>query len=185
MTDYELNVLSWKGTVAVAVHYRGVVKGPYPESCHGGTRYNAPEHRGKTTCFEGHELPEREEWDVEAAWTEERFGRWSAKHFDGDGPGQFLSEARVILSARRRFLGLDPVRWWERDVVPGKPGDRLLYDDEVIAAVPPAEGTETPGETAARRKEAAARAERMALLELRDRYPYLDWDGIKIPEAAS
>ena len=186
MTDYELHISSYKGVVPGAKHFRGRVTGPHPVSCHGGTVFNAPEHRGVTTCQQGHVLPERDEWDVEAAWTEERFNRWDARHFEGDGPGQFLTEARVILAARRRFLGLDPVQWWEHPgVVAGQPGDRLLFDGEVVAARPPAEGTETGQETAARRREAAARAERIALLELADRYPYLDWDWLKPGEAAS
>lgn len=166
MTDYELTVTSYKGVVPGAVHFRGYVKGPYPRSCHGGTIFHGggpPEVRGKMTCQQNHVLPERDEWDVEAPWTEERFRRWDAAHFEGAGPQQFLSEAQVILAARRRFLGLDPVQWWEHPgVVTGKPGDRLLFDGEVIAAVPPAAGTKTPGETAARRVQAARKRAREA-----------------------
>lgn len=185
MTDYELRITSYAGIVPGATHFRGHVAGPHPESCHGGTHYNAPEHRGKTTCEQGHELSGRDEWDVEAAWTQERYERYERAHYEGDGPDQFGTEEGVIDAARRRFTGEFPARWWEPDVVIGQPGDRLLFDGEVIAAKPPAKGAESPEETAARRKEAAARAERIARLELRDRYPYLDWDGITLPEAAS
>jgi hypothetical protein len=139
VTDYELRISSYAGIVPGARHYRGRVQGPSVKSCHGSKTYNAPAHRGTWTCAEGHELPERDEWDVEAAWTEERFSRWDCRHFEGDGPGQFLSEAAVIEAARRRFLGLDPVRWWEHPgVVTGQPGDRLLHDGEVIAVIPAA-----------------------------------------------
>jgi hypothetical protein len=140
MTDYVLHISSYAGIVPGARHYRGRVEGPHPVPCHGGTVFNAPRSRGKWTCTEGHELPVREEWDVEAAWTEERFNRWDYRHFEGAGPGQFLSEQAVIDAAVRRFSGQDPVQWWEHPgVVPGQPGDRLLYDGEVIAEIPAAE----------------------------------------------
>lgn len=138
MTDYELRISSWAGVVPGAKHFRGRVQGPHPESCHGGTVFNAPAHRGRTTCEQGHELPERDEWDVEAAWAEARYERYMRAHFKGDGPDQFLSENAVITAAVRRFTGQDPARWWEPDVVTGLPGDRLLYDGEVIAGIPAA-----------------------------------------------
>jgi hypothetical protein len=125
--DYVLHISSYVGTVAGARHFRGRVEGEHPKSCHGGTVFHGgagPLH-GKTTCAEGHELPERVDWEVEAAWTEERYERWAAKGFDDEGPAQFLSEQAVIDAAKRRFLGEDSSRWWEEVPVTGQPGDKL------------------------------------------------------------
>lgn len=125
MADYVLEISNYTGTVPWATHFMGRVKGEHPKSCHGGTSYNAPGHRGKTTCQEGHELPGRIEWDVEAAWTEERYERYAARHFEGDGPQQFKTEQEVIETATGRFLGALPCRWWEERVTVGQPGDKL------------------------------------------------------------
>lgn len=59
MTQYILHVSSYAGLVPGARHLTGRVEGPHPPSCHGSTHYNAPGHRGKTTCDEGHEIPEQ------------------------------------------------------------------------------------------------------------------------------
>lgn len=126
MADFVLEISSFEDIVPGARHYRGRVKGESPRSCHGSMSYNDPEHRGAWSCSEGHELPERAEWDVEAAWTEERYERYAARQFEGDGPGQFSGEAEVIEAAVRRFTGQDPARWWEDAPVTGQPGDRLF-----------------------------------------------------------
>lgn len=81
MTDYILHVTSFRGLAPGAVHYRGQVKGPRPQSCHGGTRHgnwNLPEgdpRRGKTTCEKGHLIPGRVEWDVERPMTSDMIKR--------------------------------------------------------------------------------------------------------------
>jgi hypothetical protein len=131
VTQYILNVQSYVGIVAGATHYKGTVKGPHPESCHGGTRFNGqagPLH-GKTTCFEGHELPGQVEWQVEARWTEARYERYAAAHFEGDGPSQFRDKQDVIDTAILRFLGdYQPAEWWEDKGVPvPEEGDELWY----------------------------------------------------------
>jgi hypothetical protein len=72
---------------------------------------------------------------VEASWPESRYDRWAAQSFDGPGPTQFATEAAVILAAASRFDGTFPARWWEEKPVVGQPGDRLLYDGEVIAEI--------------------------------------------------
>ena len=126
MTDYILHISSFEGIVSGACHYRGRVEGPHPDSCHGALHYNAPGHRGQSTCDEGHVIPEQVTWTVEAAWTEEQYERWAARHFDGPGPEQFSSEQEVIDTAVARFLGQLPAREWENPAVtPGGPGDRL------------------------------------------------------------
>jgi hypothetical protein len=128
VTDYVLKISSYGGLVAGARHYRGRVEGPHPKSCHGAMSYNAPESRGKWTCSEGHEIPGQREWDVEAGWTEERYSRWANKSFEGDGPQQFLDQAKLIEAAAKRFSGELPRNWWEEEPEAGKPGDRLFLD---------------------------------------------------------
>lgn len=119
--NYALEISSYEGFVAGASHYRGRVVGEHPKSCHGGTTLSG----GKWMCSEGHELPKRVDWEVEAEWTEERYERYAALQFEGDGPGQFASEDEVIEAARRRFLGEAPARWWEEKPITGQPGDKL------------------------------------------------------------
>jgi hypothetical protein len=126
MTDYVLKVSSYGGIVPGATHYRGRVEGPHPESCHGSMTYNAPESRGKWTCEQGHELPRRADWAVEAPWSEGRYERYSAKQFEGDGPEQFKDQQKVIETAVKRFTGELVHNWWEDKHVPGQPGDRLF-----------------------------------------------------------
>jgi hypothetical protein len=122
MTDYVLHVSCYAGLVPGARHFRGRVEGPSPESCHGGTMFSNLGH----TCELGHPLPGRVSWEVEAAWSEERYERWAARNFEGDHqPGQFASEQDVINTARARFTGELPARWWEDTPVTGQPGDRL------------------------------------------------------------
>ncbi len=126
MSDYILHVMSYSGLVPGASHYRGRVEGEHPRSCHGGSHYNAPESRGKTTCEQGHELPEQVEWRVEAAWTEGQYERWAAAGFEGPGYEQFKTEREVIDTAVKRFLGQLPCQWWENPATtPGDPGDKL------------------------------------------------------------
>lgn len=127
---YELHISRW------ARHYWGRVEGEHARSCHGSLHYNAPESRGKLTCSEGHELPRQVTWDVEATWDETRYMRYADAGFKGDGPCQFRDEASLTEAARRRFLGLDPARWWEEQHVTGQPGDILVLDGEVIAEIP-------------------------------------------------
>jgi hypothetical protein len=122
---FELRITSFGGIVPGATHYRGRVTGEHPRSCHGGTRFNAPATRGKTTCDQGHELPKQIYWDVEAPWEEDRYERLAAKHFEGDSPSQYTDESELVQDAIGRFLGLLPCRWWEEDVTPGQPGDEL------------------------------------------------------------
>lgn len=122
MTQYVLEISSYAGIVPWAAHYRGRVKGPHPESCHGGTRHSG----GKVTCFEGHELPGRVEWEVEAQWTEQRFERYMAAGQPGSSPSQFTSKKDVMDCAILRFLdGADG--WWEQKVEPAAEGDELWY----------------------------------------------------------
>ena len=45
----------------------------------------------------------RTEWDVEAAWSKERYERYAASGFEGDGPNQFRTEQDVIDTAAARF----------------------------------------------------------------------------------
>jgi len=129
VSDWILHISSWAGTVPGAVHYRGRVEGEHPRSCHGGTVFHGggpPELKGKTTCAEGHVLPEQVRWDVEAPWTEERHERWAAGGFEGAGPQQFASEQEVVTAAAGRFTGKLPVQAWEDPAVTlGQPGDRL------------------------------------------------------------
>jgi hypothetical protein len=133
MTDYELHVSSYGGLVFGAHHFYGRVNGPNPEPCHGNRlRYNAPESRGKYTCDEGHVIPARVEWDVEAGWTEDRYNRYSAKHFEGDGPNAFRDEAELLATAVKRFRGEIPHHWWEGKPVVGRPGDRLFYGSSIF-----------------------------------------------------
>lgn len=128
MTDYVLKISSFGGIVAGATHYRGRVEGPHPGSCHGGRIFQGWDGplAGKTTCSEGHVIPARREWDVSAEWTEPRYKRYSAKHFEGDGPDQFLDQKLLIETAVRRFTGELPRCWWEDEPEVGKPGDRLF-----------------------------------------------------------
>jgi hypothetical protein len=128
MTQYILEISSYAGIVPGARHYKGRVKGPHPQSCHGGTQFGATKS-GKMECMEGHVLPDRLEWDVEAAWTEERHERWAAKGFEGDGPQQFLSKKDVIDRAIIQFLdgAGGPDRWWEQDVPAAEEGDELWH----------------------------------------------------------
>ena len=131
MGKYALRITSYMGLVPGAKHFTGRVEGEFPQSCHGGTRLNGaagPLH-GKTTCFEGHELPERVEWDVEAPWTEARYERWVAKHFEDDGPNQYTDEAELVMDAIGRFLGTLPSRWWEQKVPAHEPGSKLYLGD--------------------------------------------------------
>jgi hypothetical protein len=130
MMDYVLHVSSFEGLVYGAKHYRGRVQGPSPAPCHGNTTtYHGAKGplQGKTTCTEGHELPRRVEWDVDAEWTEARYNRWAAKEFDGDSPAGFLDEAELLKAAVRRFRGEIPDAWFLQSGVPGQPGDRLFY----------------------------------------------------------
>lgn len=131
MTDYVLKVRSFAGIVSGARHYRGTVEGPYPEPCHKGTiTYHGSKGplQGKTTCAEGHVMPEKTEWEVEAAWDEARYERYANGGFEGDGPSQFTDERELVRAARARFLGETGERqWWEPRHVPGQPGDRLFY----------------------------------------------------------
>ena len=128
---YILHVSSYAGIVAWATHYRGRVEGEHPEPCHGNTtRYNAPDARGKTTCEEGHELPEQVRWDVEHAWSDERMERYLAAcskalrndERQPDGPGQFGTEREVIDRAVVQFLdGMAKVN------DPAEEGDELWF----------------------------------------------------------
>lgn len=122
MTDHHLQISSYAGLVGGARHYRGRVRAEAPKSCHGGLIFNGEGYR----CAEGHPLPDRADWDVEDSWTEERYERWHAASFEGDGPGQFLDQKRLIEVAVGRFTDTLPARWWEEKHEPGKPGDRLI-----------------------------------------------------------
>jgi hypothetical protein len=171
MAAYELHISSYGGLVAGAVHYRGRIQGESPRSCHGGKAFNHPDHRGKWTCEQGHELPERVEWDVEAPWTEQRYQRWAAGRFDGAGPQQYTDEAELVLDAIGRFLGTLPSRWWEEQVPPAEPGDELylghasLYDKPSpngwghCIAVKEAATTDTTTTTGATSRPGPARSE--------------------------
>lgn len=119
---YVLHVMSYDGIVPGARHYKGRVEGEHPPSCHGGTMYS---DKGKT-CYEGHPLDEKTEWQVEAKWTEARYERWAARKFEGDGPAQFLSKQEVIDCAIIRFLD-GAGEWWEHKVEPAQEGDELWY----------------------------------------------------------
>jgi hypothetical protein len=125
MTDYTLHISSFGGLVPGARHYRGRVEGPYPESCHDGTMWS---DLGQA-CYQGHQLPRRVEWEVDASWTAERWERWKAMPFEkrGAGPGQFSDKRALIETAVKRFLGQLPVEGGEEEGEPGKPGDRLYY----------------------------------------------------------
>jgi hypothetical protein len=124
---YTLRIMSYSGTVPWAKHYTGRVEGEYPTSCHGGTRFNGADGplKGKTTCFEGHILPEKIEWAVEASWSEGKYERFAANHFDGDGPNQYLEESDLVRDAIQRFLGVYPQQWWEEQYPLPQPGDQL------------------------------------------------------------
>lgn len=140
MTDYVLKIMHYGAVVPGATHYQGRVEGPHPRSCHGGTHYNAPSARGKLTCDEGHEIPPQAEWNVDADWTRERFNRYAASSFEGDGPAQFKSAAAVIETAVKRFKGEVQQAEWLNRHVPGQPGDRLYLD--YIASKPGEEDEE-------------------------------------------
>ena len=127
MTDYHLTISSFSGLLAVARHYRGRVTGPEAELCHGTTvHYNTPDNPGRKTCDEGHILSRRADWEVEESWTEPQYERWAAMHFEGDGPGQFLDQKRLIEVAIGRFKGELESHWWDEKALPGRPGDRLI-----------------------------------------------------------
>lgn len=132
MTDFELHVSSYSGIVAGAVHFYGRVQGPHPESCHGRMSYNDLKHRGKWTCKRGHQIPARVEWDVNAGWTEDRYMRYADKGFEGDGPNAFRLEETLIDVAAKRFRGEIPHHWWEGEVPPSRPGDRLFYGSSIF-----------------------------------------------------
>jgi hypothetical protein len=123
--QYVLHVMSYEGIVPGAKHYRGRVEGEHPPSCHGRTHYSAA---GKT-CDEGHQLEEKTEWNVEAAWSEERYERFMAAGQPGNSPSQFLSKKDVIDRAMIQFLDGSggPDRWWEQRVEPAAEGDELWY----------------------------------------------------------
>lgn len=128
MTDYILRLSYFGGIVPGSTHFRGRVHGPHARSCHGGMTMHGSTD-GKWRCAEGHEIPDKIEWDVEAVWTEERYERWAAGGFDGDQPTQFKDPKDVIKAAVARFLGQTPERqWFEDSFVPGQPGDRLFLD---------------------------------------------------------
>jgi hypothetical protein len=129
MTRYILRVSSFAGTVPGATHFRGRVEGELARSCHGGTHFNAPEHRGVTTCDEGHLIPGRVSWEVEDRWSEERLDRLAAGGYKASGPAQFGDALAVIRAAISRFSGLWSVRRYldEDGVVTGEPGDELWY----------------------------------------------------------
>lgn len=125
--DYVLKISSYVGLAPGAKHFRGRVEGEHPESCHGGTRFNAPEARGKTTCFEGHEMAEKIEWDVQDFWTEGHYDRWRASHYELDGPSQFLDEDKLIEVAVTRFTGdHEPLDQDDERYPRPQPGDRLF-----------------------------------------------------------
>jgi hypothetical protein len=130
---FELHITNYGGLVAGARHRRGRVVGEHPRSCHGGTVFRGA--TGKTTCAEGHELPDRIEWDVEAPWSEARHRRWAARRYEDAGPAQYTDEAELVRDAIGRFLGLLTCRRWEEQVPAAKPGDELylgrtaLYGD--------------------------------------------------------
>lgn len=125
MRKFALRISSYEGLVPGARHWRGRVEGESERSCHGSIRINPPEHRGKTVCSEGHEIPDRISWDVEESWTEERYNRWADQSFEGDGPAQFKTQEQVVEAARKRFLGEWPSQWWEEPVPTPQSGDRL------------------------------------------------------------
>jgi hypothetical protein len=110
--------------------------------------FNHPDARGKYTCEQRHEIPQRVEWDVDAYWTSARYERWAAKQFDGDGPGQFLDELELLKVAVRRFSGHkgEADEWWAEKGVPGQPGDRLFYAylPGMVDPVPPWAGEGMP-----------------------------------------
>lgn len=127
MTQYVLKILSYAGIVPGARHYKGVVEGPSPSSCHGKMTSRSG---GPWTCEEGHELPKRVKWDVEQDWTPERHERYRAATHRAleddsrlpDGPGQFDSKQEVIDRAMVQFLdGLEGVN------DPAEDGDELWY----------------------------------------------------------
>lgn len=122
---YVLKITSFGGIVPGAYHFRGRVEGEFPRSCHGGTSYNAPEHRGKTTCELGHEIPKQIEWDIEASWSEERYDRWAAGHYEDDGPSQFTDKDELIKTAIARFKNEFPHPWYEEDYPIPQKGDQL------------------------------------------------------------
>jgi hypothetical protein len=153
MTDYVLKISSYESIVAGASHYRGVIWGPHPQSCHGASHFNAPQSRGKHTCDEGHEIPARVEWQVEDYMTEEAFERQAARHFEDPGSAQMKSEAIVVQVAVSRFLETRERLWFEPHRPELQPGDKLYlkwlpgqvdHDDEwaepgemtVIAEIP-------------------------------------------------
>jgi hypothetical protein len=128
MTDYILHLSYFGGIVPGSTHFRGRVEGPYVSSCHGGT-HTGPDTEYKTACAEGHILPDRINWEVEAPWSEERYERWAAGGFDGDQPTQFTDVKVLIETAIKRFLNQTPeAQWFEDKFVAGQPGDRLYLD---------------------------------------------------------
>lgn len=128
MTDYILRLSYYGGIVPGSTHFRGRVEGPYATSCH-GSKHAGPDTDGKWACEQGHILPGKIDWEVEAVWSEERYERWAAGGFDGDQPTQFRDVKDVIETAKARFLGQTPERqWFEDEFIPGQPGDRLFLD---------------------------------------------------------
>lgn len=122
MAQYILKISSYDGLVPGATHYRGRVEGPEPESCHGGHMFSNLGH----TCSQGHPLPGKVSWEVEAVWTEERFNRYIAGGQEGDSASQFGSAKEVMDCAILRFLdGCDD--WWSQPVEPAQEGDELWY----------------------------------------------------------
>jgi hypothetical protein len=134
--NYRLRVSSYIGLVPWATHFTGRVRGEDAPLCHGTTEhFNAPGHRGISTCDEGHEILKPIEWDVEAAWTEARYERYSAAHFEGNGPNQFSTEQEVIDRAIVAFLDGQNGMWWAEIIEPAKQGDRLLDEYGNILAI--------------------------------------------------
>ncbi len=91
----------------------------------------------RSACDQGHLLPDQVEWDVEASWTPEQRDRWAAVNYEGDGPGQFTDQGGLIRVAIQRFRGELARQWWEEDIPPAQPGDRLylgfvpIDDDDI------------------------------------------------------
>lgn len=128
MTDYILQLSYFGGIVPGSTHFRGRVEGPHASSCH-GSQHMGPDTDHKWACEQGHILPDKIDWEVEAVWTEERYERWAAQGFEGDMPTQFQSPKDVIEAAKARFLGETGERkWFEDEFIPGQPGDRLFLD---------------------------------------------------------
>jgi hypothetical protein len=131
MADYRLNVSQW------LFHYRGRVTADYEPLCCGTQlSFNAPEHRGKETCVNGHEISKPLSWDVEKDWDADRLKAWARDGWPDPGPAQFDQEEDVTDRTMIIFLDgmrnpYNPEKW---EVEPAKQGDRLFDDqDELIA----------------------------------------------------